>query len=270
MRYDWREEIGAEPGSKAYFDEIDRRFFDAVAHYMQWRSRPFDNLIDYGSLDGAAVLEIGVGHGSHAQLIAPCAGRYVGIDLTRRAVDMTRARLALNGISGEVIQMDAERMAFPDDGFDFIWSWGVIHHSANTLSILREMRRVLKPGGRAVVMIYHRSPWKHYVMDGLLKGVVLGGILRHGSLHKVSQAATDGAIARYYTIGEWHKLCEGVLSVEAVSITGQKADVIPLPAGPLKRAAERFLPDALARALTDNLRFGSFLIARLARPKGAP
>ena len=53
--------------------------------------------------------------------------------------------------------MDAEHLEFPDETFDFVWSWGVIHHSANTEAIIREIHRVLKPGGEARVMVYHRN-----------------------------------------------------------------------------------------------------------------
>ena len=82
MRYDWQEGIGIAQDDAAYFDEIDRRFFDSVSHYMPWDQRPFDNLIDFGSLKGQDILEIGVGHGSHAELIAPHCRNYTGIDLT--------------------------------------------------------------------------------------------------------------------------------------------------------------------------------------------
>ena len=270
MRYDWRVEINAKRGTADYFTEIDRRFFEAVAHYMPWKSRPFDSLIDYAMLRDKDVLEIGVGHGSHAQLIAPFCRRYVGIDLTRTAVEMTRSRLSNNGIVGNVIQMDAEQMSFPNEAFDFIWSWGVIHHSANTKNILLEMRRILRPGGSAVVMVYHRSPWKYYVMDGFFKGLMLGGLFRDFSLHRVSQRATDGAIARYYTIQEWKDLCAGVLCVEGIAIKGQKSDLIPLPAGGLKDAIGRWLPDAACRFLTDRLRLGSFLLATMRTPSSLP
>lgn len=262
MRYDWREEIAAEPGEAAYFEEIDRRFFSAVRSYMPWRERPFDNLIDFASLKDKEVLEIGVGHGSHAQLIAPAAKNYVGIDLTERAAAMTAKRLEQAGVPAEIRQMDAENMDFPDNSFDYIWTWGVIHHSANTLAILKEMQRVLRPGGQAVVMVYRRSWWKYYVMDGLFKGVLAGELFRKGgSLVGVNQAQTDGAIARYYTSAEWRTLCSDVLPVSRIQVFGQKLDIIPLPGGKAKNLVATWTPDVLARLLTNQLRFGSFLVS---------
>jgi len=91
---------------------------------------------------------VGVGCGSHAQLLAPPrAGSYTGIDLTDYAVECTRRRFWAIGLDGRIQQMDAENMEFPDASFDFVWSWGVIHHSSDTRKALAEITRVLRPGG---------------------------------------------------------------------------------------------------------------------------
>src|SRR5262249_49176373 len=203
MRYDWREELTEIPGSKEYFNEIDRRFLTSVQKYMPWRAAPFEELIPFAELHDKDVLEIGVGQGTHAQLIAPHCKSYTGIDLTAYAAEMTSKRLTVFNLPGSVLEMDAEEMKFPDGSFDFIWSWGVIHQSAGRSRILREMNRVLRVGGTTVVMIYHRSWWNYYVFNGLLKGVMQGSLRKQGGLHRVSQAATDGAIARYYRPQEW-------------------------------------------------------------------
>jgi len=79
MRYDWKEVIQAEEFSKEFFTEIDRRFFSLAALYAPWKETPFDGLIDFDSLAPKRVLEIGVGNGSHAQLLATYAGSFTGI-----------------------------------------------------------------------------------------------------------------------------------------------------------------------------------------------
>lgn len=246
MRYDWREAIPAPFESKEYFEEIDRRFFDSVRRYMPWREQPFDNLIDFSNLQGKDVLEIGTGHGSHAQLIAPFSKSFTGIDLTEKAVSAVRRRLELFKIPAQILQMDAERMSFPDRSFDFIWSWGVIHHSSNPLKILKEMHRVLKADGTATVMIYYRSFWSYYLTGGFLR-------------------PSDGALARFYLPREWRKLCEGLFEIQEFIVTGQKSDVLPLPRGWLKRMLERVVPDPLTRTLTNRFKMGSFLIAKMKR-----
>jgi SAM-dependent methyltransferase len=184
MRYDWREKIEAPAGSLDYLAEIDSRFLESARHYLpRWRI-PFDSLIPYESLGSADVLEIGVGHGTHAGLLAPRCRSFTGIDLTETAAAMTARRFKLGRLPGTILQMDAKHMTFPDESFDFIWSWGVIHHSADTRAILGEMRRVLRPGGRCTVMVYYRS-WWHYHALGLLRG----------NRHSVAQRVAGWALA---------------------------------------------------------------------------
>lgn len=131
-----REKILFDAGSPEYFKEIDRRFLAVAKQFMPWKDRPFETLIDYQALAHQDVLEIGTGQGTHAQLIAPCARSFTGIDLTDAAVQMTRQRLNLIKTGARILQMDAEKMAFPDKCFDWIWTWDVIHHSANTSNVI--------------------------------------------------------------------------------------------------------------------------------------
>jgi SAM-dependent methyltransferase len=262
MRYDWREEVAAEPGTEAYFREIDARFLASVRKFLPWKQQPFEQLIPFSRLAALDVLEIGVGQGTHAQLIAPGARSFTGIDLTAAASQATAARLRLLGAPGRVLQMDAEAMEFADESFDFIWSWGVIHHSANTRKILEEMHRVLRPGGRATVMVYHRS-WWHFHLTATLRRSFQGAFRRLPSLHHAAQHATDGAIARYYTRREWRELNSGLFEVTATPILGLKSEALPIPAGRLKYALEALVPDALSRVLTNSLRQGSFLVAEM-------
>lgn len=259
MRYDWNEAIAFEPGTEAYFREVDRRFLSSARKYLPWKSIPFEQLIPFSDLRDKDVLEIGVGQGTHAQLIAPHAKSFTGIDLTAAASDMTRRRFELLNLPGRILQMDAEAMNFEKRSFDFIWSWGVIHHSADTWKVLCEMSRVLRPGGRATVMVYHRSLW-HYYLLGVLRGVAAKG---WRGFHRLAQEGTDGAIARFYTPREWRKLAGGNFKIERIRIYGLKVEVLPLPAGRMKTALENAIPDALARAWTHGLRQGSFLVAEM-------
>jgi SAM-dependent methyltransferase len=262
MRYDWRDDITSPPGTKSYFAEIDRRFLLSVSKYIPWQIVPFENFIPFEQLGDKDVLEIGVGQGTHAQLLAPRCKSFTGIDLTSNAAEMTSRRLKLFNMPGKVLQMDAEDMAFADNSFDFIWSWGVIHHSADTRRVLKEMRRVLRPGGKCAVMVYYRS-WWHFYVCGFLRGVFQRRFKKQGSLHRVVQSATDGAIARYYTQRDWEKTCSGLFEVRSIQIYGLKSEVLPLPHSRLKRFLEDLVPDAVARFLTHKLRGGSFLVAQM-------
>jgi ubiquinone/menaquinone biosynthesis C-methylase UbiE len=233
---------------------------------MPPRLTPFDALVPFERLPEWDVLEIGVGNGSHAQLLAPHCRSYTGIDLTKYAATSTRRRFDQFRVPGAIVCMDAEQMAFAAERFDFIWTWGVVHHSADTGRVLAEMHRVLRPGGSAVVMVYHRSWWYQYVYAGLCRGVLMGGFRRH-SLHELLQLHTDGATARFYKPEEWRRLVEASgLVMDRYQIFGQKSEVLLLPPGPLKNFLTRAVPDAAARGLTSTLGQGVFLVSRLRKP----
>jgi 2-polyprenyl-3-methyl-5-hydroxy-6-metoxy-1,4-benzoquinol methylase len=122
MRYDWKQEIGHSEFSREFYEEIDRRFFSNVHEYMPWTRIPFDPLIDFDRLQDQDVLEIGVGSGSHAALLARHAKSFTGIDLTDYAIKSTSERLKCFGLTGTILQMDAEEMSFSGSSFDFVWS----------------------------------------------------------------------------------------------------------------------------------------------------
>ena len=106
---------------------------------------------------GLTVLEIGVGMGAdHLEWARHRPRRLVGLDATKRALAHTQRRLSLAGYTPDLIHADAELLPFPSETFDVVYSWGVLHHTPDTPRAVREVLRVLKPGGTARVMIYHR------------------------------------------------------------------------------------------------------------------
>ena len=269
MRYDWKRKSSYDEGSIDFYNEIDRIFFNEIKAVMPCKKIPFDNLIPFNTLNNKSVLEIGVGVGSTAALIAPYAKSYTGIDLTEYAFKMTskRMKLSQNRSNYNIIQMNAEELDFPDNSFDLVWSWGVIHHSANTKKILNEIYRVLKPGGSAKIMVYYRGWWNYYAVGFLIHGVIRGGFLKHKTLASVIQANTDGAIARYYSISSWKRTVSELLTVKSVSISGNRADMLPIPAGAIKNLMINAVPNAIIRFFLSNFRMGSFLISELRKDK---
>lgn len=110
MRYDWKERVSVKEFTKEFFVEIDNRFFTNAKEFMPWKEIPFDLLIDFDSLRDKHVLEIGVGNGSHAQLLAHYAQSFTGIDITDYAVKSTSERMKCFGLKATIIRMDAEHM----------------------------------------------------------------------------------------------------------------------------------------------------------------
>jgi 2-polyprenyl-3-methyl-5-hydroxy-6-metoxy-1,4-benzoquinol methylase len=269
MSYDWHGTNPAPEGSLEFFQEIDRRFFNASPLYRG--GQPFSDLIPFESLSGKRVLEIGCGLGSHAQLLASSGCKLSAIDITSRAVDLTRRRLELHQYQAQVTEMDAEQLNFPDGEFDMVWSWGVIHHSAHTDRIVREVARVLKPGGEFRFMVYNRRAFDSYVK--LIRGVLSGKLARGMSTSEILSFYTDGFIARYYTKASVASLVnENRLVVKKVSVLGQTSELLPLPGkgllGRVKYSLLRRLPEGLVARLLQST--GSFLFTIATKPNVKP
>ena len=263
MSYDWRRTNPYEEGTIEWFAEVDRIFFDRVSSFFAHRSseKPFSKLIPYSSLKGKDVLEIGCGSGAHARLMLESGARLTAVDLTEKAIYLTQTRLSQAGLSGAVLQMDANSLEFDDNSFDFVWSWGVIHHSENTQQIVNEIARVLRPGGEARVMVYHRR--SIYVGMMIAIGLLTGRLFRHGT-KQILNHYSDGLIANFYTAEEFKALFRPRFTGIQDEIFGQKNELIPLPGGgPFGRAKRVFaqsIPEAIADAILS--RFGRFLFVR--------
>lgn len=105
-----------------------------------------------------------MGLGSEHQKLAEAGAILHGIDLTDRAIGHTRRRFSLLGLSSVLKVGDAEHLPFKDAFFESVYSWGVIHHSPDTPQAVREIYRVLKPGGLAKIMIYHKQSLIGYML----------------------------------------------------------------------------------------------------------
>ena len=106
------------------------------------------NFAGFEGTKGKKVLEIGVGLGADHQKFAEAGADLYGIDLTERAITMTKNRFNLFDLNSTLCTEDAENLSFSDATFDMVYSWGVLHHSPNTEKAISEVFRVLKPGGR--------------------------------------------------------------------------------------------------------------------------
>jgi len=266
MRYDFFDNaIDVPEYSPDFFREVDRRFLRSVKIAFPWKTIPFDNFIDFDQLKSQDMLEIGVGIGTHAEILSSNAKSYTGIDLTEYAINATQKRLKAFGRKGRVLQMDAEKMDFPDASFDFVWSWGVIHHSSDTEKILEEVHRVLKPGGKFTFMVYHESLWNTFVRGWLYYGLMKGGLFRGKNAHEIIQENTDGALARYYTLPELKEQVSRQYQIQRMTLLGNKLQLIPLKYGPLKERISSLIPNSLGRFITNRAFFAYMVVTNCVR-----
>ena len=152
--------------TKEYFEEIEKARYEVSPEIL-----PF---AQFENFKGKKLLEVGVGAGTDFLQWVRGGTKAYGIDLTQEAIDHVQHRLDIYGLEAEqLIVGDSENLPFEDNFFDVVYSWGVIHHTPNTERALNEIIRVLKPGGVAKIMIYHRHSLLVYLFwfkHALLKG----------------------------------------------------------------------------------------------------
>jgi ubiquinone/menaquinone biosynthesis C-methylase UbiE len=147
------------------FEEDRRRYFeDITTKRYQGREWHVPVVARFTEFPGKDVLEIGCSIATDGLEFAKGGARYVGVDLTPKSIELAKERFNLFGLAARFEVADAEtRLPFPDDSFDHIYSFGVIHHSPAPEKIVREIYRVLRPGGTLTVMLYNRSSINYYI-----------------------------------------------------------------------------------------------------------
>jgi 2-polyprenyl-3-methyl-5-hydroxy-6-metoxy-1,4-benzoquinol methylase len=253
MSYDWKDKIALDPFSAAWFDEVDARFIHAARHFAHG-ARPFDQIIPFDAIAGKRVLEVGCGMGLHTELMARAGACVTAIDISPKSVAATKARLALRGVAAEVREADAELLDVETE-FDFIWSWGVIHHSSRTGRVLRNLYRALKPGGQLRFMVYSLDGAQAYAV---MMSRYMFGFWRGRALDELLWESTDGFLARYFTKDSLANLCRTFFDDVELQVFGQESDAVPLPSA-LRRLVRPLFSDAyIAKAVR---RRGTFLFA---------
>jgi ubiquinone/menaquinone biosynthesis C-methylase UbiE len=166
-----------EAGTRQYFEDLLR----GRDEYAPW----LHDSLGYRETSGLDVLDVGNGQGIDLFHYASSGAHATGIDLTPRHCELARAHLAAMGVEAEVVNGDAERLPFEDASFDRVSSNGVLHHTPDMPAALREIRRVLRPGGEARIVVYNRSSLHYWLNQVLLQGIIRGQLLEERSMEGV-------------------------------------------------------------------------------------
>jgi len=146
--------VQAEKGTAEFYEQY-RQF----RYRVEWH---IPLLVPFSETRNKKVLEIGCGNGADGTMFAKAGADYTGVDLTDAALQATRQQFRLLGLKGTFQIENAEHLSFPDNNFDFVYSYGVLHHTVTPANAFSEVRRVLKPGGKAVLMLYHKHSFNYY------------------------------------------------------------------------------------------------------------
>jgi SAM-dependent methyltransferase len=253
----------ASCGEELYLRGLDGASYRAQAS-ERYRLEPYiPAFAHFGGVAGKQVLEIGVGLGADHQRFAEAGAILYGIDLTERAVAHTDRRLSTFGLRSRLQVADAERLPFDDGVFDLVYSWGVLHHSPDTKAAISEVRRVLRPGGEARVMIYHT--WS-------LVGIMLW--VRYALMTARPWLSLRAVYARYlespgtkaYSIPQARRLFDGFADVQ-ISTVLSHGDLLESLAGQRHQGAilsiaRRIWPRELVRRFLPGMGLFMLIVAR--------
>ena len=162
-----------EPGTPDFYLKVERERYSVYAPWMR-------EAMGFATHAGESVLEIGPGLGTDHAQFARAGGKMVAIDLTSRHLELTRRRFELEKLATRPVRGDAEGLPFAAGAFDVVYSFGVLHHTPDTAGAVREIHRVLRPGGLAIVGLYHRHSAFHWIYTVLWRGLRLGELRRKG------------------------------------------------------------------------------------------
>ena len=141
------EQTRSERGTEQYFNDLEKQRYRSHRHLLPWIK---------GMQPGNSVLEIGCGIGLDSFQMARHGMKLTAVDLTDVAINIVSNRFKNNDLKGRFEVGDATNLQFDDDSFDYVYSFGVLHHARDTEKTIKEVHRVLKPGGEARIMLYNR------------------------------------------------------------------------------------------------------------------
>ena len=189
--HDWKV-AKTEAGTAAFFREIEDYRFEKL-HYLP-------RVIDFGGYSGQRVLDVGCGVGNDLSRFASGGAQVVGVDLAEHSIELARKNFAQRGLNGDFRVMNGEELEFSDNSFDLVYCHTVLHFTPAPERMIREIHRVLRPGGQAIIMTVNRHSWLN-------------------ALHRVANVEIDhldAPVFQQYTAGEFREMLTPFASVDLV------------------------------------------------------
>ena len=186
-------EIAQHPvGSRGFFKELETYRFEKLDYLPR--------VIDFGAYQGKQFLEVGCGIGIDLVRFAQNGAIVTGVDLAEVAVGLARKNFELQSVVGDINKMNGEHLQFPDESFDVVYAHGVLQYTNDPVAMIREVHRVLKPQGEAILMVYNRYSWLN------LLSKLFGVKLEH----------EDAPVLRKYSIAHFRRMLDRFNQVEII------------------------------------------------------
>jgi SAM-dependent methyltransferase len=180
------------PGSPGFFADLEHYHFEKLHHLPR--------LVPFDQFPGRRVLEVGCGAGTDLVRFARQGAKVTGIDIATSSIALAARNFALEKLPANLVVADGEALPFAERSFDLVYAHGVVQYTTDDRALVRECRRVLRPGGTAVFQVYNRNSWLN--------------ALSH--VTKVDLEHVDAPMLKKYSIGEFRDLLKGFSRVRIV------------------------------------------------------
>ncbi|HEY7450961.1 MAG TPA: class I SAM-dependent methyltransferase [Candidatus Limnocylindria bacterium] len=206
--------LGLEGRDRGTLEAFDRAYFAYYPYLHDYVTR--------FAIAGRPTLEIGLGYGTLGEELVRQGADYSALDVAAGPVGMMQHRLTMlgQGRPERVLQGSVLEMPFPDGSFEYVYTIGCLHHTGDLPRAVEEVRRVLAPGGHAVVMVYHANSlrqWRRVRIPRALARLRGRSGPSEEAVAKLYDADASGAApphTDYVSRGEIRRLFRGFSKVE--------------------------------------------------------
>jgi ubiquinone/menaquinone biosynthesis C-methylase UbiE len=250
----------SEPCGTRYLGEGDSFQQHAQARY---RGEPYiHEFAEFDRSAGLRVLEVGVGMGADYLEWLKAGAHATGIDLSASSLEQARRRCEAAGYAPDLRVADAEHLPFDGNSFDVVYSYGVMHHTPQTALCIHEALRVLKPGAKLRIMVYH-----HPSLTGLMLWLRFG-FLRGKSLRQTVYGFLESPGTKSYTRKEARELLQGFDDIQLRQVFSPGDLLVNEPSAKFQGWAYRLVWKVYPRFLLRKLcsKFGLFLLISATKP----
>jgi ubiquinone/menaquinone biosynthesis C-methylase UbiE len=178
----------------------------------------FENLSFYiPDLKNRRILDLGSGRGNFLIEAALAGANATGLEKFDEYIRISQEKARERGLSIEIVQGSGEKLPFPNSSFDFVNMCEVIEHVESPRTVLDEVYRVLRPGGKAYVSVPNRFGLKDqhfhlYFVNFLPRSLAPGFISLFGKHKEYTSSAGRQRLdeMHYYTYHRFRELGESV------------------------------------------------------------
>ena len=148
----------APVGTRQYFDQVEARKYLVEPHIPRFAQ--------FARWQGKKVLEVGCGIGTDAINFARAGADLTAVELSGESLRLCQRRFELFGLKARFYQANVEQLSkiVPQEQYDLVYSFGVIHHTPNPRQGIAELMKYLGPGSELRLMLYAKISWKNLLV----------------------------------------------------------------------------------------------------------